>query len=186
MHTPHSVSGSPDDGHGPRSRPEFDFPEGVSSLGEGLFASGEIRAAEHLIIEGRFDGKMFMPDHELAVGRRGSLNGEVLARTINVLGRAAGRLVADRVEIANGATVEAEIITERLVLADGGFFKGVVDPTRADAAFAVFRHERSKRGAGQELAPQNAAKRSAEAQAPGAGGWAETPSPRGVSGRQDE
>ena len=36
---------------------------------------------------------------------------------------------------------------------------------------------------GQESAPQNAAQRSVAAQSHGAGGWAETPSPRGVSGR---
>ena len=146
MSTPRSVSGAPGDGHGLGSLPEFDLPEGVSSLGSGLVATGEIRATEHLIIEGRVDGKVFVPEHEVAIGRRGRVNGEVLARQINVLGHATGRLVADRVEIAKGARVEAEIITERLVLADGAFFQGVVDPTRADAAFAVFRHERSKRG----------------------------------------
>ena len=63
-----------------------------------------------------------------------------------MLGRAAGRLVADRVEIADGAVVEGEIVTERLVIADGAVFQGVVDPTRADAALAVFRHERRQRG----------------------------------------
>ncbi|MYK87045.1 MAG: polymer-forming cytoskeletal protein [Acidobacteria bacterium] len=49
-------------------------------------------------------------------------------------------------EIADGATVEGEIVTERLVITDGAVFQGVVDPSRADAAFAVFRHERSRRG----------------------------------------
>ena len=151
MYTPRPVSGGSDDGRGTGSLPDFDLPEGVSSLAQGLAVSGELRAAENLIIEGRFDGQVFVPEHEVAVGRPGRLNGEVLARDITVLGRATGRLVADRVEIAPGATVEAEIVTERLVISDGAFFRGVVDPTRTDAAFAVFRHERSKRG--QESAP---------------------------------
>ena len=140
MYTPRPVSG------GPGSLPAFDLPEGVSSLGHGFAASGEIRAAEHLIVEGTFDGRIFVPDHDVAIGRRGSQSGELLARRITVLGRATGRLVADRVEIAKGATVEAEILTERLVIADGAIFRGTVNPTRTDAAFAVFRHERSKRG----------------------------------------
>ena len=122
------------------------MPEGVSSLGRGFAVEGEIRATEHLIIEGSFDGKIFMPDHDVAIGRTGSLNGEVLARKITVLGRATGKLVADRVEISKGATADAQVLTERLVVADGAFFRGRVNPTRADAAFAVFRHERSKRG----------------------------------------
>ena len=126
--------------------PAFDLPEGISSLGHGFSVTGEIRAAEHLIVEGAFDGRIFIPDHDVAVVRSGRVSGELLARNITVLGRATGRLVADRVEIAKGATVEAQILTERLVVADGAVFQGKVNPTRTDAAFAVFRHERSKRG----------------------------------------
>ena len=141
MSTPRSVSG------GPGSLPEFDLPEGVSSLGDGFEATGELRAAEHLIVEGVFDGRIFIPDHDVAIGRSGRVSGELLARHITVRGWATGRLVADRVELAKGATVvDAQILTERLVIADGAFFQGRVNPTRTDAAFAVFRHERSKRG----------------------------------------
>ena len=127
------------------SLPEFDLPEGVSSLAQGFVVTGTITSAEHLIIEGSVDGQVFVPDHDVAIGRHGQLTGEVLARGITVLGQATGRLVADRVEIADGATVKAEIIAERIVVADGAFFQGVVDPTRTDAAFAVFRHEPSSR-----------------------------------------
>ena len=146
MYTPRPVNGGPGDSNSLGSLPEFDLPEGVSSLAQGLVVTGEISAAEHLIIEGSVDGRVFVPDHDVAIGRRGQVSGEILASSITVLGRAAGRLVADRVEIADHATVEAEIVAERIVIADGAFFQGVVDPTRTDAAFAVFRHERSKRG----------------------------------------
>ena len=146
MYTPRPVSGGPGDGHSLGSLPEFDLPEGVSSLARDLVATGEITAAEHLIIEGSFDGRVFAPDHDVAIGRHGHVAGEILATNVTVLGRASGRLIADRVEIAKGAQVEAEIVTGRIVIADGAFFQGVVDPTRTDAAFAVFRHERSKRG----------------------------------------
>ena len=145
MYTPRPLSDRPNGSRGPRALPELDLPEGVSSLAHGLVVSGEIRAAEHLIIEGRFDGQIWVPEHDVAVGRRGRLNGEVIARRLTVLGQASGRLVAERVEIAAGATVEAEIVTERLVINDGAFVQGIVDPTRTDAAFAVLRHERSKR-----------------------------------------
>ena len=139
------VSGGSGAGRDPGSPPESDPPEGVSSIGQAFAAAGELRAAEHVIIEGSFDGRVFIPDHELAVGRRGRLTGEALARRITVLGRASGRLVADRIEIASGAAVEAELVAERLVVADGAFFRGAVDPSPTDAAFAVFEHERGKR-----------------------------------------
>ena len=146
MYTPRPVNGGPGDGHSLDSLPEFDLPEGVSSLAQGLVATGEITAAEHLIIEGSFDGQVFVPDHDVAIGRRGQVSGEILASNITVLGRATGRLIADRVEVAEGATVEGEVVAERIVIADGAVFQGVVDPTRTDAAFAVLRHERSRRG----------------------------------------
>ena len=145
MHTSRPLTGAPDDGHSLSSLPEFDLPEGVSSLAQGLTVTGEMTAAEHLIIEGSFDGQVFVPDHDVAVGRHGRLTGEILASSITVLGQVSGRLVADRVEIADGARVEAEIVADRIVITDGAFFQGVVDPNRTDAAFAVFRHDRSKR-----------------------------------------
>ena len=146
MYTPRPVNGGRGDADSLGSLPEFDLPEGVSSLAQGLAVAGELRAAEHLIIEGSFDGQVYVPDHDVAIGRRGRVSGEILATNITVLGRASGRLVADRVEIADGATVEGEIVAERLVITDGALFQGVVDPSRADAAFAVIRHERSRRG----------------------------------------
>ena len=145
MYKRRPLNHGPGDDHSLGSLPEFDLPEGVSSLAQGLAATGEITAREHLIIEGSFDGRVVVPDHDVAIGRRGQVSGEILASNITVLGRASGRLIADRVEIADGATVEGEIVTERLVVMDGGILQGVVDPTRADAAFAVFRHERSRR-----------------------------------------
>ena len=145
MYTPRPVNGGPGDDHSLSSLPEFDLPEGVSSLAQGLVVTGEITAAEHLIIEGSLEGHVFVPDHDVAIGRRGQVSGEILASNITVLGRATGRLIADRVEIADGATVEGEIVAERLVITAGAIFQGVVDPTRADAAFAVLRHERNRR-----------------------------------------
>ena len=108
-------------------------PEGVSSLGHGFAASGEIRAAEHLIIEGSFDGRILNPAHDVAIGRGGSQSGELRARHVTVLGRAAGLLVADRIEIANGAAVEGRIVAGRLAIADGAVVQGTINLADADA-----------------------------------------------------
>lgn len=113
--------------------PAADPPEGVSSLGHGFAAAGEIRAAEHLIIEGSFDGRILNPAHDVAIGRGGSQSGELRARHVTVLGRAAGLLVADRIEIANRATVEGRIVAGRLAIADGAVVQGTINLADADA-----------------------------------------------------
>ena len=119
-------------GRGPL--PETGPPEGVSSLGRGFAAAGELRAAEHLIIEGSFDGLIVVPAHDVAIGRGGSQHGELRAKNVTVLGRAAGRLAAERIEIASGATVEGQLLAGRLVIADGAVFQGTIN--LADAADA--------------------------------------------------
>ena len=114
--------------------PAADPPEGVSSLGHGLAAAGEIRAAEHLIIEGSFDGRILNPGHDVAIGRGGSQSGELRARHVTVLGRAAGLLVADRIEIAKGATVEGQLRAGRLAIADGAVVQGTINLADADSS----------------------------------------------------
>lgn len=129
-------------------RAAADPPEGVSSLGHGLAAAGEIRAAEHLIIEGSFDGRILNPAHDVAIGRGGSQSGELRARHVTVLGRAAGRLVADRIEIADGATVEGQLLAGRLVIADGAVFQGTINLAETDAGAS-----RRESEPGRESAP---------------------------------
>ncbi len=123
------------------SLPEIDVPEGITSLGQTIAVKGELSAAEHIIIEGRFEGQLDVPDHGVAVGRLAIVKAEVLARTITVLGRAKGNLTAaEKVEIRNGGSVEGRIVAPKVAIEEGAYFKGSVDPKRIDAAMAVGRH----------------------------------------------
>ena len=121
--------------------PEMDVPEGVTSLGRTIVVKGELSAAEHLIIEGRFEGQLAVPDHGLAVGQGAAVRAEILARTITVLGQANGNLTAaEKVEIRSGGSVEGRIVASKVAIEEGAYFKGSVDPKRTDAAMAVGRH----------------------------------------------
>ena len=116
-------------------------PSGVTALGPTLVVKGEIRAAEHLIIEGRVDGRVSVPDHGVAIGLHATVGSEVLARTITVRGTVIGNLTAvDSVEILATGRVEGRVVAPRLTIDDGAYFKGVVDPRLAQTAIAVGRH----------------------------------------------
>ena len=121
--------------------PDLDVPDGVTSVGRTLVVKGEIQSDEHLIIEGRVEGRVMAPDHGVAVGRHGVVSSEIMARTITVLGTVHGNITAtDRIELMPSGKVEGRLVTSTLIIDDGAFFKGVVDPTLADTVLAVSRY----------------------------------------------
>lgn len=121
--------------------PDLDVPEGVTSIGRTISVRGEVRSGEHLIIEGRVEGRVMVPDHGLAIGKYGNVSSEILARTVTVLGKVKGKLTAtERVELLPSGEVEGRIVTASLIIDEGAYFKGVVDPTLRDTVLAVSRH----------------------------------------------
>ena len=126
--------------------PDLDAPQGITAIGRTFVVKGEIRAAEHLIIEGRVEGEIAVPDHGVAIGRHGFVGADVLARTITVRGKTTGKLTAvDTVEILPTGHVEGRIVARRIAINEGAYFKGIVDPKLAEAAIAVGRHRFKQR-----------------------------------------
>ena len=130
--------------------PDLDVPEGITSIGRTISVRGEVRSGEHLIIEGRVEGRVMVPDHGLAIGKYGNVSSDVMARTVTVLGTVKGKLSAtERVELLKNGRVEGRIVTETLIVDEGALFNGTVDPTLTDTVVAVSRH-RLKRSAGRD------------------------------------
>ena len=126
--------------------PDLDVPEGVTSIGRTIVVKGELRADEHLIIEGRVEGQVLAPKHGVAIGRHGRVAKEVVARTITVTGRAGGRLTAtERLELLDSARVEGRLVAPTVIIDEGAYFTGTVDPTLSDMALAVTRHRLKQR-----------------------------------------
>ena len=117
---------------------DLDVPDGITSIGRTILIKGEIRSGEHLIIEGRVEGQVAVPDHGVAVGRHGVVGPEVFARTITVRGTATGNLTAiETLEILETGNVEGRLVARRIAIDEGATFNGVVDPKLADVAIAV-------------------------------------------------
>jgi len=120
------------------------MPGAQQDLGPSTVIRGEVTAEEDLLIDGLVEGKVQLPKHRLTVGPRARLKANVFARQVTIAGYASGTITAsERVEIESSATVEGEIIAPRIVLVEGAYFSGRVDPKRAEAAVAVaqYRHE---------------------------------------------
>ena len=121
--------------------PELDVPDGITSIGHTIVLKGEIRATEHLIIEGRVDGQIAAPNHGVAIGQQSCVAADILARTITVRGSVTGNLTAtERVEILATGRVEGRVVAPQIAIDEGAYFKGGVDPKLTDTATAVGLH----------------------------------------------
>jgi cytoskeletal protein CcmA (bactofilin family) len=100
----------------------------IVNIGQSIHIKGELTGNEDLTIEGKVEGKVFLKDHNLTVGANGKIVAEVQAKTVMILGEVTGNITADdKVEVAATGTMRGDIQAPRVVLADGGKFKGSID-----------------------------------------------------------
>jgi cytoskeletal protein CcmA (bactofilin family) len=117
----------------------------VAQLGSNITIRGEIESAEDLVIEGRVDGPIWGEGTSVTVGPTATVNGDIVARVINVLGTIDGTLIGThRVDLGPTASVRGRVLAPEFVLADGALFNGAVHPQHLDAAVVVARRRRGK------------------------------------------
>jgi cytoskeletal protein CcmA (bactofilin family) len=100
----------------------------IVNIGQSIHIKGELTGNEDLTIEGKVEGKVFLKDHNLTVGANGKIVAEIQAKTVMILGEVTGNINADdKVEVAATGSMRGDIQAPRVVLADGGKFKGSID-----------------------------------------------------------
>jgi|SRR5580704_7452677 cytoskeletal protein CcmA (bactofilin family) len=101
---------------------------GPAVLGKNVTVIGEIRSHEPLTIEGEVEGTIDATGHLLTIAPSGNVRADVQAKEIDVLGSLEGNIdQADVTHIRAGARFLGDIRTQRIVIEDGGFFRGKVD-----------------------------------------------------------
>jgi cytoskeletal protein CcmA (bactofilin family) len=101
---------------------------GPAVLGKSVTVIGEIRSHEPLTIEGEVEGTIDATGHLLTIAASGNVRADVQAKEIDVLGSLEGNIdQADVTHIRAGARFLGDIRTQRIVIEDGGFFRGKVD-----------------------------------------------------------
>jgi cytoskeletal protein CcmA (bactofilin family) len=124
------------------SRPAAPAARNLACLGATIVVKGEITSDEDLQIDGKVDGPILLRGHRLTVGRTANLNSEISAREVIVYGNASGNLRArDRVEIKKDGQVIGDIVTARISIEDGAYFKGHIEIERAQASNSPSREE---------------------------------------------
>ena len=101
------------------------------NIGKSVVIKGELNGSEDLTVEGHVDGKIELKDHVLTIGPNGRIKAQVFAKAVIVLGEVTGNVTAsEKVDIRDGGSVDGDIISPRVAIAEGAHFRGSVDMQR--------------------------------------------------------
>ncbi|MGH9714165.1 MAG: bactofilin family protein [Candidatus Acidiferrales bacterium] len=122
----------------PAPRPSSPAARNLACLGSTIEVKGKISGEEDLQVDGKVEGPIALAGQRLTVGRTGQLSSEVTAREVVVYGKVTGNLRAsDRVEIKKDGSVTGDIVTSRISIEDGAFFKGRIEIDRGKTKSAT-------------------------------------------------
>jgi cytoskeletal protein CcmA (bactofilin family) len=129
----------------------------VVNIGKSVVIKGELSGSEDLTIEGQVDGKIELKDHALTIGPNGKIKAHIFAKSVIVLGEVNGNVNAsEKVDIRDGGSVDGDIVSPRVAIAEGAHFRGSVDMQRKGGAPQVAAKPQPSQPV-KEAAPQAAA-----------------------------
>jgi cytoskeletal protein CcmA (bactofilin family) len=107
----------------------------IVNIGKSVVIKGELNGSEDLTIEGHVEGTIQLRDHVLTIGPNGRIKAQVFAKSVIVLGEVTGNVTAsDKVDIRDNGSVDGDIISPRVAIAEGAHFRGSVDMQRKGGA----------------------------------------------------
>jgi cytoskeletal protein CcmA (bactofilin family) len=102
------------------------------NIGKSVVIKGELSGSEDLTIEGHVEGRIELRDNVLTIGPNGKIRAEVFAKSVIVLGEVAGNVTAsEKVDIRDKGSVDGDIVSPRVAIAEGAHFRGSVDMQRS-------------------------------------------------------
>jgi cytoskeletal protein CcmA (bactofilin family) len=108
--------------------PEF------AHIGRSVVIKGELSGSEDLYVDGQVEGTIMLQGNRLIIGPNGQVRANVNAKGVVVEGKLDGNIRAsERAELKKSAIAVGDIITQRVSIEDGAYFKGRVDIQRESA-----------------------------------------------------
>jgi cytoskeletal protein CcmA (bactofilin family) len=132
---PQTVTSSPE----PVARPSaVDHQRGLErstvNIGKSVIIKGELSGSEDLTIEGQVDGKIELRQNVLTIGANGKIKAQVFAKAVIILGEVTGNVTAsEKVDIRDNGSVDGDITSPRVAIAEGAHFRGSIDMQRQGA-----------------------------------------------------
>jgi cytoskeletal protein CcmA (bactofilin family) len=103
----------------------------IVNIGKSIVIKGELNGSEDLTIDGHVEGTIQLREHVLTIGPNGKIKAQVFAKAVIVLGEVIGNVTAsDKVDIRDNGSVDGDIVSPRVAIAEGAHFRGSVDMQR--------------------------------------------------------
>ena len=133
--TPAAAPSAPSAGAAPVvSEPRAQLGRDMVNIGKSVVIKGELSGSEDLTIEGHVEGRIDLKGNVLTIGPNGKIKAEVFAKSVVVLGEVTGNVTAsEKVDIRDNGSVDGDIASPRVAIAEGAHFRGSVDMQRAGA-----------------------------------------------------
>ena len=104
------------------------------NIGKSVVIKGELNGSEDLTIEGQVEGKIELRQNVLTIGANGKIKAQVFAKAVIILGEVTGNVTAsEKVEIRDNGSVDGDIASPRVAIAEGAHFRGSIDMQRTGA-----------------------------------------------------
>lgn len=98
-----------------------------ATIGRTLVIKGEVSGSESLYIDGKIEGTLTFKDHRVTVGRNGSVQANISAREVVIMGKVTGNVeCSDRVDIRSEGTLNGDVVSARISVEDGAMLRGSV------------------------------------------------------------
>ncbi len=103
-------------------------PENQSLLtGKTLLIKGEVISEDDVLIDGRLEGKINVKNR-VTIGKNAVIRADIEARDVVIRGRVAGDIHAvGQVEIVAEGNLQGNIVSPKIIIADGAVFEGNID-----------------------------------------------------------
>ncbi len=106
----------------------------VAHIGKSVVVKGELSGSEDLYLDGEVEGSIELRSHSLTVGPNGRVRANINAKDVVVHGKVDGNVRgSDRVELKKSAVLNGDVVTQRIVIEDGAFFKGSIDIQKGES-----------------------------------------------------
>jgi len=131
----------------------------VAHIGKSISIHGDLTGNEDLVLDGTVEGKVTLLDNELTIGPDGRVPALVRAKSVIVIGRVEGDVVAkERIEIRSSGVVVGNLRAPRLVVAEGAVVDGAIEMSpRRDKGAGTSPEAVAPKAAAASSSPRGAA-----------------------------
>ena len=131
---PQSPAPAPAGNQGARLEANHRMERDIVNIGKSVVIKGELNGSEDLTIEGQVEGKIELRQNVLTIGPNGKIKAQVFAKSVIILGEVTGNVTAsEKVDIRDNGSVDGDITSPRVAIAEGAHFRGSIDMQRTGA-----------------------------------------------------